>query len=102
MLETACPTCVRMCLNLRGQIQNVFVAGWILLRLAHKIGSRCKRQGVGLRPVLEVVLGLLGWLEKLGMAWAARLMSVLALARRWLKVPRYLELSPIRWAIAIE
>jgi hypothetical protein len=68
MPETLRPTCVRMCLSLKGQMQNVFVAGWILLRLAHRIGGRCKRLVVGLQPVLEVVLDLLGWRGKSDMA----------------------------------
>jgi hypothetical protein len=55
MLETACQTCVRMCLNLRGQIQNVFVAGWILLRLAHRTVDKFKRLGVGLLCVPQDV-----------------------------------------------
>jgi hypothetical protein len=47
-------------LSLRGQIQNVFVAGWILLRLAHRTVDKFRKLEVGLRPVLEVALDLLG------------------------------------------
>jgi hypothetical protein len=44
-----------MYLNLRMQMQNVFVAGWILLELAHRTVDKFKRLGVELLCVPQDV-----------------------------------------------